>query len=74
VPGRAADRGVALSRYRGVVPFTIVLLLLLIAGLALLGLALSGAGSPDRSHEKSPRLPGHDIQDQLARRNDPHLP
>jgi hypothetical protein len=53
------------------VPFTAVLLLLLIAGIAVLALALSGAGSPDRSHEASPRLPGHDIQDQLTRRDRP---
>lgn len=48
-------------------PFEIVLLLLLIAGVALIGLALSGYGSPDRSHEKPPRMPGHDIEDQLKR-------
>jgi len=53
------------------VPFDIVLLLLLIAGVALIGVALSGYGSPDRSHEPPPRLPGHDIQEQLARRKDP---
>jgi hypothetical protein len=56
------------------VSFQIVLLLLLIAGIALLGFALSGYGSPDRSHEKPPRLPGHDIQDELAKRKDPHAP
>ncbi|MET1037153.1 MAG: hypothetical protein ABW075_02700 [Aeromicrobium sp.] len=52
-------------------PFELVLLLLLVAGVALIGLALSGYGSPDRSHRPPPRLPGHDIQDQLAKRNDP---
>ena len=48
-------------------PFEIVLLLLLIVGVALIGLALSGYGSPDRSHEKPPRMPGHDIEEQLKR-------
>lgn len=52
-------------------PFELVLLLLLIGGVALIGLAVSGYGSPDRSHEPPPRLPGHDIQDQLKRRRDP---
>lgn len=51
-------------------PFEIVLLLLLIAGVALIGLALSGYGSPDRSHEKPPRMPGHDVQDQLKKSDD----
>lgn len=55
-------------------PFEIVLLLLLIVGVALIGLAVSGYGSPDRSHETPPRLPGHDVQDRLARRNDPDQP
>ena len=48
-------------------PFEIVLLLLLIIGVALIGFALSGYGSPDRSHEKPPRMPGHDVQDKLKR-------
>lgn len=52
-------------------PFQIVLLLLLIAGVALIGLALSGYGSPDRSRTPPPRLPGHEIQDQLAKRKKP---
>lgn len=52
-------------------PFNVVLILLIIGGLALIGLAVSGYGSPDRSHEPPPRLPGHDIQDKLAKRNDP---
>ncbi len=52
-------------------PFEIVLLLLLIAGVALIGLALSGYGSPDRSHEKPPRMPGHEVDERLRRRNDP---
>lgn len=51
--------------------FSVVLLLLLIAGVALIALALSGYGSSDRSHEAPPRLPGHKIQDQLAQRKDP---
>lgn len=49
-------------------PFTFVLLLLLIAGIALIGLTLSGAGSPDRSHQAPPRLPGHDVIDKRAER------
>jgi hypothetical protein len=53
------------------VPFTIVLFLLLVAGIALMGLALTGYGSTDRSHQKPPRLPGHDVQDKLAKRKDP---
>jgi hypothetical protein len=53
------------------VPFQIVLLLLLIGGIALLGLAVSGYGSPDRSRTPPPRLPGHEIQDQLRKRKDP---
>jgi hypothetical protein len=48
------------------VPFDIVLFLLLAAGVVLIGLALSGYGSTDRSHQPPPRLPGHDVQDQLA--------
>ncbi|MET0928562.1 MAG: hypothetical protein ABWX74_03540 [Aeromicrobium sp.] len=52
-------------------PFQIVLLLLLIGGIALLGLAVSGYGSPDRSRTPPPRLPGHEIQDQLTKRKDP---
>ena len=55
-------------------PFEIVLLLLLIVGVALIGLAVSGYGSPDRSHEKPPRLPGHDLQERLAQRKDPDRP
>lgn len=50
------------------VPFNIVLLLLLVGGVALIGLALSGIGSRDRSHQQPPRLPGHTIQDQNAQR------
>jgi hypothetical protein len=56
------------------VPFEIVLFLLLVVGVALIGLALSGYGSPDRSHEKPPRLPGHDVQEQLRRRSGPDRP
>ena len=52
-------------------PFEIVLLLLLVGGVALLALALSGYGSPDRSHEKPPRMPGHEVDERLRRRNDP---
>ncbi|MCW2840067.1 MAG: hypothetical protein JWR55_1550 [Aeromicrobium sp.] len=52
-------------------PFQVVLLLLLIAGVGLIGVALSGYGSPDRSHRPPPRLPGHDIQDELLRRKKP---
>jgi hypothetical protein len=53
------------------VPFDIVLLLLLIAGLGLMGFALSGYGSPDRSHQAPPRMPGHEIDEQLKKRHDP---
>ncbi|MFI5426385.1 hypothetical protein [Aeromicrobium sp. UC242_57] len=49
-------------------PFELVLALLLLAGLALIGLALSGYGSRDRSHEPPPRMPGHEIQEEPARR------
>lgn len=52
-------------------PFNIVLLLLLVGGLALMGLALSGYGSRDRSHQESPRLPGHTVQDKAAERENP---
>ena len=52
-------------------PFHLVLLLLFIVGIGLLGLAVSGYGSPDRSRELPARLPGHDIQDELRRRDDP---
>jgi hypothetical protein len=52
------------------VPFNLVLLLLLVGGVALIGLALSGFGSRDRSHQPSPRLPGHTIQDQRAERDE----
>lgn len=55
-------------------PFEIILFLLLVAGITLLGLALSGYGSPDRSHEKPPRMPGHDVQDRLNERKDPDRP
>lgn len=51
-------------------PFQVVLLLLLIAGIAVMGLALTGYGSPDRSHTAPPRLPGHDVDEQLRRRDD----
>lgn len=50
--------------------FNVVLFLLFVVGLALIGLALSGYGSRDRSHEPPPRLPGHDIQDQLRKREE----
>ncbi|WP_162891065.1 hypothetical protein [Aeromicrobium sp. A1-2] len=51
-------------------PFHLVLLLLFIVGLGLMGLALSGYGSPDHSDQPPPRLPGHDIQDKLNRDTD----
>jgi hypothetical protein len=47
--------------------FTLLVGLLFICGVALMGLALSGYGSSDRSHQHPPRLPGHDIQDKLSR-------
>lgn len=46
-------------------PFQLVLGLLMIGGLALMGLTLSGYGSSDRSRQEPPRLPGHDVQDKL---------
>ena len=55
-------------------PFHAVLLLLFIAGIALLGFAVSGYGSPDRSDQPAPRLPGHDVQDELDRRRNPDAP
>ncbi|NRQ49803.1 hypothetical protein [Aeromicrobium stalagmiti] len=52
-------------------PFEFVLFLLLVAGIALMAVALSGYGSTDRSHEPPPRLPGHDVQDKLNERKNP---
>ena len=46
-------------------PFTLLVGLLIIGGIALMGLALSGYGSSDRSRQHPPRLPGHDTQDRL---------
>lgn len=48
-------------------PANVAIVLLFVLGLALVGLALSGYGSADRTHEKHPRLPGHDTQEQLER-------
>jgi len=45
--------------------FTLLVGLLFIAGIALMGLALSGYGSSDRTRSHPPRLPGHDVQDKL---------
>lgn len=53
---------------------TLLIGLLFLGGLTLIGLVVSGYGSPDRSHERPPRLPGHDVQDELARRHDPDRP
>lgn len=53
--------------------FTFVLFLLLVGGIVLIGVALSGAGSPDRSHQQPPRLPGHDVIDKRAKRENPDL-
>lgn len=44
-------------------PFNIVLALLFLGALGLMALALSGYGSPDRSREAPPRLPGTETQD-----------
>jgi hypothetical protein len=49
--------------------FTLLVGLLFIAGIALMGLALSGYGSSDRTRHPS-RLPGHDVQDKLDNDND----
>jgi hypothetical protein len=45
--------------------FTLLVAALFIAGIALMALALSGYGSSDRTHQRPPRLPGHDVQDKL---------
>ncbi len=45
--------------------FTLLVGLLFLTGIALMGLALSGYGSRDRTHHHPPRLPGHDVQDKL---------
>lgn len=47
--------------------FHIVLALLFIGGIGLMALALSGYGSPDRSREAPPRLPGTEGQDRRRR-------
>jgi hypothetical protein len=49
------------------VSFHIVLALLFIGGVALMALALSGYGSPDRSREAPPRLPGTEAKDPRER-------
>ena len=54
--------------------FLAVLALLFIIALGLMVVALSGYGSTDRSDQPPPRLPGHDVQDQLKRRRDPDSP
>ncbi len=45
--------------------FTLLMAVLFIGGIALMGLALSGYGSRDRTRQHPPRLPGHDVQDKL---------
>ena len=45
--------------------FTLLVAVLFIIGIALMGLALSGYGSSDRTHHHPPRLPGHDVDDKL---------
>ena len=45
--------------------FTLLVGLLIIGGIALMGLALSGYGSSDRTRSRPPHLPGHDVQDKL---------
>jgi hypothetical protein len=45
--------------------FTLLVGLLFIGGIVLMGLALSGYGSSDRTRQHPPRLPGHDVQDKL---------
>jgi hypothetical protein len=45
--------------------FTLLVGLLFIIGIALMGLALSGYGSKDRTRQHPPRLPGHDVEDKL---------
>ena len=46
--------------------FTLLVAVLFIGGIALMGLALSGYGSKDRTRQAPPRLPGHDVQDKLG--------
>ncbi|WP_332667461.1 hypothetical protein [Aeromicrobium sp.] len=46
--------------------FTLLVAVLFFGGIALMGVALSGYGTKDRTHQHPPRLPGHDIQDKLA--------
>lgn len=63
------ERPLRPAGYRRIVSFTFVLLLMLVGGLAVFGLALSGYGSSDRSGQTPPRLPGHVIQEQNAERD-----
>lgn len=48
--------------------FTLLVATLFIIGVGIMGLALSGYGSRDRTHQSPPRLPGHDVQDKLKDR------
>jgi hypothetical protein len=53
------------------VHITLFIGMLFIGALTLIGLVLSGYGSPDRSHEPPPRLPGHEVQEKLNQPNSP---
>jgi len=43
--------------------FQLAMLILFVGALVLIGVALTGYGSRDRSHEQHPRLPGHETQE-----------
>ena len=49
--------------------FTLLVAVLFLIGITLMGLALSGYGSSDRTHHDPPRLPGHDVEDKLSNRD-----
>lgn len=46
-------------------PVTMFIVLMVLAAIVLLGVALFGIGSPDRSDQPPPHLPGHDHLDYL---------
>lgn len=48
-------------------PVTLFIVLAVAGALALLGFSLFGIGSPDRSDEPPPHLPGHDHLDYLKK-------
>lgn len=48
-------------------PVTLFIVLAVIGALALMGVALFGIGSSDRTHQPPPHLPGHDFLDYLEK-------